>query len=141
MQGSIQKKLGCPVKFWHYVPKNLEECPYIIIMSRYTHNHPPPPSSKIPTAIQNNLKNIIAKENILDLTARRLITCTSMQKFLKGVPLPELHPSLNNRSKIDHMIATKHRAEYPYGQDIMGVAYMLLKQQQENELDQYIRTV
>ncbi|CAG8622903.1 23645_t:CDS:10 [Gigaspora margarita] len=110
-QGLIQKNQGCPVKFWHYVPENLEECPYIIIMSRFTHNHPPPPPSKIPVAIQNDLKNIIAEENILDLTAtcRRLITCTSMQKFLKGAPLPELHPSLNNRSKIDHMIATKRR--------------------------------
>ncbi|CAG8821875.1 13733_t:CDS:2, partial [Gigaspora rosea] len=88
-------------------------------MAQYTHNHPPPLLSKIPTAIQNDLKNIIAEENILDLTARRLITRTSMQKFLKGVPLLELHPSLNNRSKIDHMIATKCRAEHLYGQDIM----------------------
>ncbi|CAG8851302.1 17569_t:CDS:2, partial [Racocetra persica] len=44
---------------------------------------------------------------------------TSMQKFLKGVPLPELHPSLNNKSKINHMIATKC----------------------QNEIDPYIRTV
>ncbi|CAG8470803.1 14952_t:CDS:2 [Gigaspora rosea] len=95
----------------------------------------------MPVAIQNDLKNIITEENILDLTARRLITRTSMQKFLKGVPLPELHPSLNNRSKIDHMISTKHRAEHPYGQDIMGVAYMLLKQTKKKETNPYIRTV
>ncbi|CAG8761813.1 10203_t:CDS:2, partial [Dentiscutata erythropus] len=38
---------------------------------------------------------------------------TSMQRFLKGVPLPELHPSLNNRSKIEYMIATRRRAEHP----------------------------
>ncbi|CAG8636640.1 5985_t:CDS:2 [Gigaspora margarita] len=55
-QGLIEKKQGCPVRFWHYVPENLEECPYIIIMSRYTHNYPPPPPSKIPVAIQNDLK-------------------------------------------------------------------------------------
>ncbi|RIB10342.1 hypothetical protein C2G38_2206392 [Gigaspora rosea] len=42
-----------------------------------------------------------------------------MQKFFKGVPLPKLHPSLNNQSKIDYMIATKRHAEHPYGQDIM----------------------
>ncbi|CAG8836627.1 32336_t:CDS:2, partial [Racocetra persica] len=66
---------------------------------------------------------------------------TSIQKFLKGVPLPELHLSLNNRSKINHMIATKCRAEHPYGQDIIGIAYMLLKQNQKNEIDPYIRTV
>ncbi|CAG8776877.1 25082_t:CDS:2, partial [Gigaspora rosea] len=63
--------------------------------------------------IQKNLDtlDIIASEDILDLTARRLIT---------RVPISELHPSLNNKSKINHMIMTKRRAEHPYGQDIMG---------------------
>ncbi|CAG8815801.1 12775_t:CDS:10, partial [Gigaspora margarita] len=113
-QRLIQKKLECPVKFWHYVPENLEECPYIIIMSCYTYNYPLSLLSKIPIAIQNDLRNIIANENILDLTTRKLITCTSIQKFLKGVPLPELYPSLNNRSKIDYMIATKRHTEHLY---------------------------
>ncbi|CAG8612781.1 6926_t:CDS:2, partial [Scutellospora calospora] len=39
------------------------------------------------------------------------------------VPLPELHPSLNNKSKIKHMIATKRHAEHPYGQDIMNMSF------------------
>ncbi|CAG8522799.1 18504_t:CDS:10, partial [Racocetra persica] len=116
-QGLIQTKSKCPVKFWHYVPKDLEN------------------------SIQNDLKDIIAEEDILDLTARKLITRTSMQRFLKGVPLSELHPSLNNRSKIEHMIATKRHAEHPYGQDIMGVAHILLKQKQDNDDDLYIRTI
>ncbi|CAG8515864.1 304_t:CDS:10 [Cetraspora pellucida] len=90
VQGLIQTKSKCPVKFWHYVPEDLEN------------------------SIQNDLKDIIAEEDILDLTARKLITRTSMQRFLKGVPLLELHPSLNNRSKIEHMIATKCCAEHPY---------------------------
>ncbi|CAG8649674.1 1715_t:CDS:2, partial [Dentiscutata heterogama] len=112
-QGLIQTKSKYPVKIWYYVPEDLENCPYIVIMSRNIYNHLPL-LSKIPVAIQNDLKDIIAEENILDLTARKLITRTSMQRFLKGVPLSELHPSLNNRSKIEHIIATKHHAEHPY---------------------------
>ncbi|CAG8607783.1 10077_t:CDS:2, partial [Racocetra persica] len=136
-QGLIQKQLGYPVKFWHYIPENLEECLYIIIMSRYTHNHLPPPPSKIPVAIQNNLKSIISEENILDLTVKKLIT---HMYFSTRVPLSELHPALNNRSKIDHMITTKRHAKHSYGQDIMGVAYMLLKQKEGSKNDSYIRS-
>ncbi|CAG8634397.1 11250_t:CDS:2, partial [Dentiscutata heterogama] len=66
---------------------------------------------------------------------------TLMQQFLKGVPLPELHPSLNNRSKIEHMIATRRHAEHPYSQDIMGVVYMLLKQKQDEKDNPYIRSI
>ncbi|CAG8574017.1 27846_t:CDS:2, partial [Racocetra persica] len=66
---------------------------------------------------------------------------TSIQRFLKGVPLSELHPSLNNRSKIEHMIATKRYAKHPYGQDIMGIANMLLKQKQDNNNNPYIRSI
>ncbi|CAG8853937.1 15817_t:CDS:2, partial [Gigaspora margarita] len=61
--------------------------------------------------------------------------------FLKGISLLELHLSLNNRSKIDYMIATKCHAKHPYGQDIMGIAYMLLKQKHKNETNSYIRFV
>ncbi|CAG8552361.1 6334_t:CDS:2, partial [Gigaspora rosea] len=64
-----------------------------------------------------------------------------MQRFLKEVPFSELHLSLNNRSKIEHMIATKRHAEHPYRQDIMGVAHMLLKQKQNNDDNLYIRSI
>ncbi|CAG8805540.1 5116_t:CDS:1, partial [Gigaspora rosea] len=57
------------------------------------------------------------------------------------VPLPDLYPSLNNRSKIEHMIATKRHAEHLYGQNIMGVAHMLLKQKQNNDDNPYIRSI
>ncbi|CAG8734225.1 2504_t:CDS:2, partial [Cetraspora pellucida] len=49
-QGLIQEKSGCLVKFWHYMPEDLEN------------------------SIQNNLKSIITAEDILDLIARKLIT-------------------------------------------------------------------
>ncbi|CAG8798521.1 33173_t:CDS:1, partial [Racocetra persica] len=34
--------------------------------------------------------------------------------YLKGVPLPQLYPSLNNLLKIDALIAFRKRAEHPY---------------------------
>ena len=54
--------------------ENLRECPFIITVSVGQHNHPPPPSRKIPYNIKNQLQQIIDSENILDLTVRRLLT-------------------------------------------------------------------
>ncbi|CAG8570282.1 5333_t:CDS:2 [Cetraspora pellucida] len=129
--GIIQKpNLKCPVQFWHYVPTNLEKYLFIIILSKGVHNHPAPPPVKTPVSILNDLKDIIYNEDILDLTAHKL---------LSRVPLPQLHLSLNNLSKLDALIASKKRAEHPYRQNIYGVAYLLMKQ--SNNKNPYIRTI
>ncbi|CAG8660706.1 3329_t:CDS:2, partial [Dentiscutata heterogama] len=125
-QGLIQEKSGCLVKFWYYVSEDLENCPYIYNRSR--------------GYLRFNSKKINYPYVFL-LSFRAASDSTSIQRFLKGVPLPELHPLLNNRSKIEHMIATSHHAEHPYGQDIMGVAYMLLKQKQNEKDNPYIRSI
>jgi hypothetical protein len=56
------------------MPEDLRECPFIVTISVGQHNHPPPPSRKTPYNIKNQLQQIIDGENILDLTARRLLT-------------------------------------------------------------------
>ncbi|CAG8831143.1 6949_t:CDS:2, partial [Gigaspora rosea] len=59
--------------------------------------------------------------------------------YLKGVPLPQLHPSLNNLSKLNALIASRKHAEHPYGQNIYGVTHLLMKQ--SNDENSYIRTI
>ena len=54
--------------------EDLRECPFIVTVSVDQHNHPPPPPRKILYNIKNQLQQIIDDENILDLTARRLLT-------------------------------------------------------------------
>jgi len=56
----------------------LEKCPYIIIISKGIHTHPPPPSVKIPINLVEDLQSIINEEDVLNLTARRFLT----SKFL-----------------------------------------------------------
>ncbi|CAG8682156.1 30803_t:CDS:2, partial [Racocetra persica] len=137
--GVIQKPdLQYPVQFWHYIPKNLEEYPFIIILSRGIHNHPAPPPTKTPKSILNDLKDIIYNKDILDLTAHRLLNQPILILYLKEVPLPQLHLFLNNLSKIDALIASKKCAEHPYLQNIYGVAYLLMRQSNKNL---YIRTI
>ncbi|CAG8689285.1 4868_t:CDS:2, partial [Gigaspora rosea] len=109
----IQKpNLKCLVQFWHYISKDLKEYPFIIILSKGIHNYPAPLPVKTSKSILNDLKDIIYNEDMLDLT---------VHKLLNQVPLSQLHPSLNNLSKLDALIASRKRAEHPYGQNIYGL--------------------
>ncbi|RGB38752.1 hypothetical protein C1646_755350 [Rhizophagus diaphanus] len=84
--------------------QNIKECPFIVTVSMGIHNHPPPPSHKTPYNIRNQLQKIINNEHILDLTRRKFLTGTMIQNYLNGKQLSDLHPSLNNQSKIDYYI-------------------------------------
>jgi len=53
---------------------NLETCPYIVIISKGIHTHPPPPPVKIPINLVEDLQSIINNENLLNLTARKFLT-------------------------------------------------------------------
>lgn len=75
VKGVINRKANpCPVKFYHIIPENLKECPFIVTISVGEHNHLPPPPRKVPYNIKAQLQRIIDNENILDLTARRFLT-------------------------------------------------------------------
>jgi hypothetical protein len=67
-------KKTCNVKYYHLVPLNLEDCPFIVIISKGIHEHPPPPPVKTPPNILMQLQNILNGDDILNLTARKLLT-------------------------------------------------------------------
>ena len=62
-----------------------------------------------------------------------------IQSYLNGKQLSDLHPSLNNQSKIDYYIEKSRRSQYPFGQNILGVAYEFMKHGQST--DAYIRSI
>ena len=75
VKGIVSKKASsCPVIFYYIMPEDLRECPFIVTVLVGQHNHPSPPPRKTPYNIKNQLQQIIDGENILDLTARRLLT-------------------------------------------------------------------
>ena len=50
-----------------------------------------------------------------------------VQSYLNGKPLSDLHPSLNNKSKINYYIEKTRHSQYPFGQNILGVAHEFMK--------------
>lgn len=140
----------------------MSECPFIVTVSVGQHNHPPPPPHKTPYNIRNQLQKIIDNEHVLDLTKRKFLTgklsviClfvlfllrinliiiligSMIQTYLNGKVLSDLHPSLNNQSKIDYYIEKSRRSMYPFGQNVLGVVHEFMKQ--EISKDPYIRSI
>ena len=52
----------------------MEKCSYIVIISKGIHIHSPLLSVKIPVNLVEDLQSIINNEDLLNLTARRLLT-------------------------------------------------------------------
>ncbi|CAB4426822.1 unnamed protein product [Rhizophagus irregularis] len=139
VKGTVKKPTTeCPVKFYH-IPKNLKECPFIVTVSVGIHNHPPPPPRKTPYNIKSQLQKIIDNEHVLDLTARKFLTGSMIQTYLNGKSISDLHPSLNNQSKINYYIEKTRRSKYPFGQNILGVVHEFMRH--EKSEDPYIRSI
>ncbi|KAI9104916.1 hypothetical protein DFS34DRAFT_221122 [Phlyctochytrium arcticum] len=50
VKGPIESK-ACNVKFIKITPKDLTDCPYVMVVSTGVHNHPPTPPLTIPTYV------------------------------------------------------------------------------------------
>jgi len=62
-----------------------------------------------------------------------------VKSYLNGKLLSDLHPLLNNQYKINYYIEKIQRSQYPYGQNILGVAHEFMKY--EKSVDPYIRSI
>src|SRR5581483_9288340 len=62
----------CQATFDLYVLPKWERFPFIILVTRGNHSHYPPPPSKLPTDIANEVIDLIKQQDILSLTPRML---------------------------------------------------------------------
>jgi len=74
-QGSIVQK-KCGVRYSKIVPIDIENCPYMILVSVGVHTHPPPPPNHVPITIRSRLQELIhqADTDATDITPTRIIT-------------------------------------------------------------------
>ena len=74
-EGKIIKK-SCNVIFYKLIPYDLEKTPYVILVSKGIHEHPPPPPGRITQEITYKLKAMIeeAHNDFIDISQRKLIS-------------------------------------------------------------------
>jgi hypothetical protein len=64
----------CKVRFRTFIPIDLEKDPYVIWYSRGVHNHPPPPPTRAPYEVVEDIKILIGRLQRPDLTFCELTT-------------------------------------------------------------------
>lgn len=62
---------GCHSKFDIYIPHHYARFPFVLLVTRGRHAHPPPPPRKTPKAIADQIKSILEQRDCLDLTTRK----------------------------------------------------------------------
>ena len=62
-----------------------------------------------------------------------------IQSYLNGKALSDLHPSLNNQSKINYYIDKTQRSQHLFGQNVLGVVHEFMRH--EKSADPYIRSI
>ncbi|CAB4480127.1 unnamed protein product [Rhizophagus irregularis] len=87
--GSLIIHKPCQVRFYCITPVDLEKCPYIVIISKGVHAHPPPPV-KIPINLVKDSQSIMNDENLSNLTARKFLTST-VHEFMKNKNLNDAY--------------------------------------------------
>ncbi len=65
--------LPCVVDLVYVVPNDLETFPWAFLWSKGIHKHPPPPPSKTPNELFQQVNNLMKSHNILTLTRGKQI--------------------------------------------------------------------
>jgi hypothetical protein len=61
----------CKSRFDLFIPLNWNRFPFIMLVTRGRHDHPPPPPSRLPQSIADDIIQLLRKEDCLSLTARK----------------------------------------------------------------------
>ncbi|POG82647.1 hypothetical protein GLOIN_2v1762040 [Rhizophagus irregularis DAOM 181602=DAOM 197198] len=73
------------------------------------------------------LQSIMNDENLSNLTARKFLTKLTLLTYLNGLSLNSIHPSLNNQSKVNYLIAKEKRSKHPHRQNIFSTVHEFIK--------------
>ncbi len=72
--------------------------PFVVLICKGIHTHPPPPSINIPTGIQINLEHIIneAAQSFEKITPKKILSSNLLKAYFDKELFTEIHSSLNN---------------------------------------------
>ncbi|POG59122.1 hypothetical protein GLOIN_2v1789505 [Rhizophagus irregularis DAOM 181602=DAOM 197198] len=123
-QGKLMKKL-CEVRFSKLIPVDIKSCPFVILISKGIHTHPPPPPNQVPVTIRTRLQELIhqANNDNTDVTPTHIITGNLIKTYFGVEYLSDIHASLNNTDRLRYYIDKIQKEIHPQGQGLLGVVY------------------
>ncbi|CAB4428210.1 unnamed protein product [Rhizophagus irregularis] len=123
-QGKLMKKL-CEVRFSKLIPIDIKSCPFVILISKGIHTHPPPPPNQVPVTIRTRLQELIhqANNDNADVTPTHIITGNLIKTYFGVEYLSDIHASLNNTDRLRYYVDKIQKEIHPQGQGLLGVVY------------------
>ncbi|KAM5443968.1 hypothetical protein MaudCBS49596_008059 [Microsporum audouinii] len=116
----------CSVEFVVVAPHNLKKTPYVLFASFGVHVHPPPPPTKTPSDITQELLDVIQTLDSHSVTTNRFLRSAALQKYLKDKKvnnLTDIHPSLNNISRFQAALKKQRLLTNPVGEAYEAVLF------------------
>lgn len=121
-----------------FTPVDLTKCPFILLLSGGTHDHPIPSPTRTPVPIRAQVITLLLGmgTDLVNATPRRAARHAAVQYGLKlllprhpgslnsllpGPTLTDLHPSFNNKSHVKFLIQAVRRQVFPHGTDFEGM--------------------
>jgi hypothetical protein len=141
--GQLQSR-SCDVKYDLYIPRDWRRFPFYMLVSRGSHSHAPPPPTKLPYEIGQQIAEAINAQDILGLTARKLMISPTFANIIRthgDTALRYIHRSLHIEDRVTALIHKQRLLSYPQGTSIAGVWREFQFEQLKSCDDQWIREV
>ncbi|KAF1970941.1 hypothetical protein BU23DRAFT_570211 [Bimuria novae-zelandiae CBS 107.79] len=126
----------CGVTFNIIIPFDLQECPYYLFTSHGIHSHPPPPPTKTPEALTQEIVALIRRANDPSLTVATFLKSSFLDEFCQKhnkSTFIQVHQSLSNLDRLRQTIYREKLIMFPAGQDMAGVQFEKQMRHQDPE--------
>jgi len=127
---SMLRHVTCSTRFRILIPRNLDACPKIILLSRGPHTHHIPIPSHPPLYVREILRDLLFSlgEDLAGATPRGIMRhsviragIAQLLPDLRAPMLGDLHPSLFNKDVLAGEINIVRKIAFPHGMDLEGV--------------------
>ncbi|KAF1808089.1 hypothetical protein P152DRAFT_256707 [Eremomyces bilateralis CBS 781.70] len=121
IEGNQTRRPTCNVD--HYQGQAV---PYMLFTSYGTHTHPPPPPSKAPTKLCDEVIRLIKRTRDAKLTLAKFMQSEALRDFClqyNKASLAEVHQSFGNMDRISALIRKERLLLNPHGTHFQGVVF------------------
>ncbi|KAF1978953.1 hypothetical protein BU23DRAFT_191377 [Bimuria novae-zelandiae CBS 107.79] len=136
-------KVGCGVQYDIIIPIYVSQSLHYIFTSHGIHTHPPPPPTRTPEALTQDIVSLIRRVNDPSMTVASFLKSPFLKELCKRYSRPsftQIHQSLANMDRLAQVIYREKLVMFPSGQDLAGVEFEMNIRHQDPE-EAYIREI
>ncbi|KAF0559043.1 hypothetical protein F8M41_007016 [Gigaspora margarita] len=138
LKEGILKKLDCNVKFFRIVPIE-RKVPYVILVCKGKHSHPPPPPNSINPHMINMAQDLtstmLPSDAYINLNSDKLLSNNFISAVIGDEVFQEIQYSLSDGNKLRKLIAKVQKSSF--GQDLIGLLFNIWSKNLSDYIKQF----